>query len=149
MGGTGSAERVEVEANGARFVATGVNTGNPHMVIFGDAERATAATYGPSLTWHPLWPQGANVEFAEVIDQQHVRLSVWERGCGLTQACGTGATATVAAAVQLGMVKADAPVAVDLPGGRLVITVEDGGTAWMEGPVVEVYRGMLASGTLS
>ena len=92
-----------------------------------------------------MWPKGTNVEFARVLDRQTIEVSVWERGCGLTQACGTGATATATAAIRLGLSDFDTPITVRLPGGDLVITVEtDYSTAWMEGPVVELFRGTLS-----
>jgi diaminopimelate epimerase len=145
MTGQGSSLGVTVEADGRSFLANGLNTGNPHMVIFGDADRDLAAQYGSLLTHHPMWPLGANVEFAKVHSSTHIQVSVWERGCGLTEACGTGATATVCAAVKLGKCAFNTPITVELPGGELTITVEDDFTrAWMEGPAVEVYRGRLA-----
>ena len=146
MRGDGEAIDVAVACDDRVFVATGVNTGNPHMVIFGSAERDLARAWGPRLTDHPLWPDGANVEFAVALGRDHLRVSVWERGCGLTEACGTGATATAAAAVRHGLCDFGAPIIVSLPGGDLVITVEpDFRTAWMEGPAVEVYRGVLTA----
>jgi diaminopimelate epimerase len=142
MTGKGSSQDVAIDSDGHAFVVQGVNTGNPHMVIFGDASLARARTHGPTLTDHPMWPLGTNVEFAEVLGPQVVKLTVWERGCGLTQACGTGATATVVAAIRLGLCAFDTSVTVRLPGGDLQITVEaDFRTAWMEGPVALAYRG--------
>lgn len=146
MRGAGEAIDVEVPCEDRIFVATGVNTGNPHMVIFGSAERELARTWGPRLTDHPLWPEGANVEFATALAPDHLRVAVWERGCGLTEACGTGATATAAAAVRHGLAPFGTPITVSLPGGDLAITIEPGfRTAWMAGPAVEVYRGVLAA----
>lgn len=145
MTGDGAAENVTLEVDGETLVVTGVNTGNPHMVCFGDSSLATAKRLGPILTHHPQWPEGANVEFATQRSPTHFDATVWERGCGLTQACGTGATAVVAAAVRLGMAAFDTPITVSLPGGDLVITIErDFATAWMDGPAVEVYRGTLS-----
>lgn len=138
--------RVPVSAHGEEFVATGVNTGNPHMVIFHSADRAFAEHYGPPLERHASWPHKANVEFVEVLAPDHLRVVVWERGCGLTQACGTGATASVAAACRLGHCAVGTPVRVDLLGGPLTITVEEGfHTAWMEGPAVEAYRASMSA----
>ncbi len=143
--GDGLALDVEVRALGERFTATGVHTGNPHMVIFGDASVDSAKRYGPILTHDPQWPAGANVEFAAVRTPTRIDVAVWERGCGLTRACGTGATAVAAAAVQAGLSPAGEPITVALPGGVLTITVEEGfHTAWMEGPVTEVYRAILS-----
>jgi diaminopimelate epimerase len=147
MTGTGDALEVDVPCGDRTFVATGVNTGNPHMVIFGDASLGTAKRWGPALTAHPMWPEGANVEFAALRADGAIDLTVFERGCGLTQACGTGATATAAAAIRLGRRAFDQPILVHLPGGELEITVAaDFRTAWMEGPAVEVYRASIAPG---
>jgi diaminopimelate epimerase len=145
MTGEGSTKDIRIDSNGHSFVVNGVNTGNPHMVIFGDASLDAAKTHGPTLTHHPMWPKGTNVEFADVLNSRELQVSVWERGCGLTQACGTGATATATAAIRLGHCEFDTPITVHLPGGDLVITIEEGyKTAWMEGPVVELYRGTLS-----
>ena len=145
MTGEGTSANVDIECQGRKFTATGVNTGNPHMVIFGDASLELAKEFGPYLTHHPMWPEGANVEFAEVLQPDEIKVSVWERGCGLTQACGTGATATATAAIRHGHSRFSTPITVHLPGGDLVITVEeDYQTAWMEGPVVELYRATLS-----
>lgn len=146
--GSGDAIGVEVTVDDRVFTATGVNTGNPHMVIFGEASRALAAAWGPHLTAHALWPEGANVEFVSHAGGDHLNVIVWERGCGLTEACGTGATAAAAAAVRHGLVPFERPIRVSLPGGDLTITirgsVEDGmTTAWMEGPATCVYEGNL------
>lgn len=144
MSGEGSAERLVVEVGDTRFEATGVNTGNPHMVIFGDASVATAKRWGPTLTAHPVWIAGANVEFAAVTGPNSLEVAVWERGCGLTQACGTGATAAASAALRLGLVDSS-PITVRLPGGDLIITIaDDFSEAWMDGPATEVYRGVLS-----
>ncbi|MEZ4268044.1 MAG: diaminopimelate epimerase [Myxococcota bacterium] len=144
VAGEGDALELEVSTPARSFVGTGVGTGNPHYVIFGDARRETAETFGPALERHPIFPRGTNVEFAEVVAPDHIRLTVWERGCGLTMACGTGATATVVAAVRAGHVHADRPVRVTLPGGDLAITVTAAlDAAFMEGPAREVFRGRI------
>jgi diaminopimelate epimerase len=142
--GQGDALDMLVQADGRTWRATGVGTGNPHMVIFGDASVELATTWGPVLTSHPMWPQGTNVEFTQLLSPTHLKVTVWERGCGLTQACGTGATAAAAAAVRLGHSPSDTPIKVTLPGGDLTIRVAaDFHDAWMDGPAVEVYRGQL------
>lgn len=147
MQGEGEAIDVEVPTDARVFVATGVNTGNPHMVIFGSSDRDLARTFGPELTAHPLWSEGANVEFTEAVAPDHLRVAVWERGCGLTEACGTGATAAAAAAVRHGLAAAETPITVSLPGGDLVITIGEGfASSRMAGPVAEVYRGVLSDG---
>ena len=146
MTGAGSSLEVSVPLDGSRtWTATGVGTGNPHMVIFGEASRDVASTWGPRLTCHPMWPHGANVEFVAQRSATHLEVWVWERGCGLTQACGIGATAAAAAAVKLGHCPADTAIRVTLPGGDLSIRIAaDFSEAWMRGPAVEVFRGRLA-----
>lgn len=141
---------VAVDVEGRRFVGLPVNTGNPHFVIFGDAARDTATSWGPRLELHPAFPAKANIEFAELLEAgrgaptPRLRVTVWERGCGLTLACGTGATATASAAVRLGLVAPGRPIAVELPGGRLSIEVAPDFTeAIMEGPVALAFRGEL------
>jgi len=137
---------------GARdFTGLSVNTGNPHFAIFGDATRATALAFGPALEAHPAFPAKANIEFIEVIAAGHageaprLQVTVWERGCGLTQACGTGATAAAAAALRLGHIAHGREVAVELPGGTLVITITpDFAEAFMDGPVALAFTGELA-----
>ncbi len=119
-----------------------VNTGNPHFVVFGDASPARALADGPPLELNPAFPARANIEFTEVVEDDHLRVTVWERGCGLTFACGTGATAATAAAIRAGYISGRGPVAVDLPGGRLAITVApDFAAAWMEGPAELAFEG--------
>lgn len=143
MSGAGPALEIDVEADGRVFQATGVNTGNPHLVTFCEPSTEIAVRYGPILEQHPLWPAKANVEFVAVRGPQHLEVVVWERACGLTQACGTGATASAAAACKLGKAAFDTPITVSLPGGQLDITIENAfRTAWMAGPVVKVYEGM-------
>ncbi|MBC7293136.1 MAG: diaminopimelate epimerase, partial [Thermoleophilia bacterium] len=103
---------------------TFVDVGNPHCVVLVD-DPATfpVAEVGPLLENHPLFPQRSNVEFIRVENDGSVRMRVWERGVGETQACGTGATAVAAACVRLGI--ATSPVLVHLPGGDLTIEVEE------------------------
>ena len=146
MLGEGSALNLSIEIDGHTWCATGVGTGNPHMVIFGDSTLSTASTWGPRLTHHPMWPSGANVEFVTQPSETHLEVRVWERGCGLTEACGTGATAAAAAAVKLGRAPADAAIRVTLPGGDLSIRIAgDFHQAWMKGPAAEIYRGQLTT----
>jgi diaminopimelate epimerase len=136
--------RIALELAGRRIEGVAVNTGNPHFVIFGDSSQGRALTDGPPLERHPAFPLRANIEFAEVLDRRHLRVTVWERGCGLTLACGTGATAATAAAVRLGSCEADTPIRVDLPGGTLEITIaSDFSAASMTGPATRVFRGVI------
>lgn len=130
-----------------------VSVGNPHLVFFvEDASAIDLARLGPLIERDPLFPQGINVNVAEVrvggmnVDGTRrggLDLRVWERGAGLTQACGTGACATAVAAIKYR--KFDSPVGVCLPGGMLTIDWEPGGTIRMSGPATHVFDGELVS----
>jgi diaminopimelate epimerase len=124
---------------------TALNTGNPHVVTFAALTPAERAELGPILCAHPLFPRQANVEFVQILAADGVtprmQVDVFERGCGWTQACGTGATAATLVATRLGHVPAGREVAVKLPGGWLGITVDAQGLATMRGPAVEVFAG--------
>lgn len=119
---------------------TAVNVGNPHVIfIVDDADAVDLAHLGPIIEHDPLFPERVNVNVASVAGPDHLKLHVWERGAGLTRACGTGACATAVAAIRKGIVRG--PVRVTLPGGDLVIAWEQGGTILMSGPATESYRG--------
>lgn len=142
MDGTGPSNGVGVAAHGRGFVGNGVNMGNPHFVIFEYLDTAQADHFGSVLSRAPLFPAGTNVEFAKKVGTDHLALTVYERGCGLTLACGTGACATAVAAVNDGLVAAGRPVRIDLPGGPLEITVApDLSDVTLDGPAVEVFQG--------
>ncbi len=117
-----------------------VNVGNPHAIFFVDnADAVELGRLGPIIEHDPLFPSRVNVNVASVSGPDHLKLRVWERGAGLTRACGTGACATAVAAIRRGL--AASPVRVTLPGGDLVIAWEPGGTILMSGPATESYRG--------
>lgn len=130
-------------ATGREYPFTFVDVGNPHCIIqVDDPTTFDVAGIGASVEHHPVFPNRTNVEFIHAEPDGSVRMRVWERGVGETQACGTGATAVGAAAVRLGLARS--PVLVHLPGGDLVIDVEpeepDGGTqVFMTGPAEEVF----------
>lgn len=108
------------EVNGRKLNFTAVSMGNPHCVIFTDKDSAQMAkTLGTFIEKHVLFPEKTNVEFVNVISPDKIRVDVWERGCGITLACGTGACASVVAAVLNGYT--DRNVEVELPGGNLFI----------------------------
>lgn len=134
----------DVEAGGERFSGRRLSLGNPHFVMFGDWSDAAFERFGPQLVEHPAWPAGANVSFATVVETDRIALRVWERGAGPTLACGTGATATAAAAWIEGRVD-PSRVAVDLPGGRLYVE-GDPTTLRMVGPANAVFRGVWTRG---
>ena len=121
-----------------------VSMGNPHVVFFTDRQDdGFVAGSGSLVEHHPLFPEGVNVGFAKVQDRGHIRLRVWERGAGLTKACGTGACAAQVAAVRRGLTDRKATVVVD--GGELTIDWDEASNhVLMTGPV-EVER----TGTLS
>ena len=117
-----------------------VNVGNPHVVFFvEDTAAIDLARLGPLIENDPLFPERVNVNVATVEARDRLRLRVWERGAGLTLACGTGACATGVAAIRRGLV--DSPVTVRLPGGELEIAWSEGAPLTMTGPATEAFRG--------
>ncbi|MCL9983413.1 MAG: diaminopimelate epimerase [Erythrobacter sp.] len=117
-----------------------VNVGNPHVIFFvDDADAVPLESLGPVIEHDPLFPERVNVNVAHLAGPDHLRLRVWERGAGLTRACGTGACATAVAAIRQGLVKS--PVRVTLPGGDLEIAWAPGGSIIMSGPASEAFRG--------
>ena len=119
-----------------------VNVGNPHAVFFvDDAERAPIELFGPVVERHPLFPEGTNVGAAQVLARDRIRLRVWERGVGLTRACGTGACAAAVAAGRRGL--AERSVTVVLDGGSLRIDWLRDDHVLMTGPVATSFTGVL------
>jgi diaminopimelate epimerase len=119
-----------------------VNVGNPHVVFFvDDADSVELERLGPLIEQDPLFPERVNVNVAS-LEEGAIRLRVWERGAGLTRACGTGACATAVAAVSRKLVAS--PVEVRLPGGTLSVAWAPGGTIRMSGPAAHVYEGEVA-----
>ena len=117
-----------------------LNVGNPHVIFFvGDVDAVPLEAIGPEIENDPLFPEKANVNVASVIDREHIRLRVWERGAGLTRACGTGACATAVHAMRRGLVERE--VTVSLPGGDLTIAWRSDNRIVMTGPASEAYRG--------
>jgi diaminopimelate epimerase len=121
-----------------------VSMGNPHAVFFVDnAEAIDLKNLGPVLEHHKLFPERANIGVAQVIDRGRIRLRVWERGTGITLACGTGACAALVAAARRGLTERKAIVAVD--GGELEIEWLKDGHVLMTGPVAVSFSGELPS----
>lgn len=127
--------------DGATYRATAVSMGNPHLVLHLDADPATApvTTLGPELERDPRFPEGVNVEFAEVRDGIVVT-RVWERGVGETKACGTGACAVVAATHAAGLTPARATVR--FPGGDLLVERTDD-EVYLTGPAERTFEGVV------
>lgn len=121
-----------------------VSMGNPHAVLLVDnVESAPVQDLGAKIEPHQQFPERVNVGFMQIIDRQQIRLRVYERGVGETQACGTGACAAVVAGVRLGLLESGVPVSVRLPGGELNISWQAGGDVLMSGPAETVFEGEL------
>jgi diaminopimelate epimerase len=119
-----------------------VNVGNPHAVFFvPDAEAIDLATLGPQLEHDALFPERCNIEAATVLSPSRIRMRVWERGTGITRACGTGACATLVAAARRGLTERKADVVLD--GGTLEIEWQADGQVCMTGPVSTSFAGTL------
>lgn len=140
LAGSGRFVTQPVEIERERYLGTAVSMGNPHLVLW-DVAPGAMAKLGPLLESHPLFPERTNVEFA-MREGEGLAVTVWERGVGFTQACGTGACASVVAAVLEGRLPAGEERPVRLPGGTLGIRVErDLGRVWMRGPALFVFSG--------
>ncbi len=117
-----------------------VNMGNPHAVFFvGDAAAIDLATLGPQLEHDPIFPERANIGVAQLTGTDALRLRVWERGAGVTRACGTGACAAAVAAARRGLT--GRRVTVTLDGGPLELDWRDDGHVMMTGPVATAFTG--------
>jgi diaminopimelate epimerase len=132
----------EIPVDEAPFVTgTFVSMGNPHFVVF-DAAAQKADRFVAALERHPLFPSRVNVGLAELTGPSTIALRVYERGVGYTEACGTGACAAAAAAIETGRMARGKPITVTLPGGALEILVRERGTpVYMTGPARHVFRG--------
>ena len=137
---TGMQEQT-VEADGRKFTGTTVSMGNPHLVIFvDDIKEIDLESIGPKLENHPSFPGRINVEFAQILEDGKIRMRVWERGSGITQACGTGACATAVAAALTGRAGRSSDIIMD--GGTLTIEWDEkNGHVMMTGGAVRVFDG--------
>ena len=135
----------DIMVEGDPLKITAVSVGNPHAISFtDDLNSIPLEQVGPSIENHPAFPQRINAHFVHILERNEVEMITWERGTGITLACGTGATSTVLAGYRLGLLDED--VLVHLPGGDLYITVyheEDELGAFMEGDAVMVFEGSL------
>jgi diaminopimelate epimerase len=133
----------EIEVGDESVLLTGVSMGNPHGIIFvNDIDKAPVTTLGPKIEKLSLFPEGINVEFIEVANEKEIHFRVWERGSGVTQACGTGACAAVVAAVLHGKVAKGVDVVVHLLGGDLIINWNISGNVLMTGPAETICEGV-------
>jgi diaminopimelate epimerase len=132
---------------GDRIVAARkADAGNPHAVTFDALSDDDLDALGADLQRGPIFPNGVNLERASVQRDGSIRVDVFERGVGRTMACGTGACAVAAVAVERGMAKRGAPITVTLAGGALEITLDDANVARMRGPARRVFHAVVASG---
>ena len=132
-----------LDVGGTSLPVSAVSVGNPHCVIFvPDVQKAPVTTLGPKIETLPFFPRRTNVEFAQVLDQARIRMRVWERGVGVTLACGTGACATAVAAIRRGLTGRKVELVLD--GGSLNIEWrEEDGHVLMTGPTAMPFRGRL------
>lgn len=130
-----------LDIGGTSVPVSAVSVGNPHCVLFvPDAQNAPVLALGPRIENLPMFPERTNVEFAQVLDRGKIRMRVWERGAGVTLACGSGACATAVSAVRRGL--ADRKVELVLDGGSLFIEWrEEDGHVLMTGPAAMPFRG--------
>lgn len=137
-----------VTVAGQEVHVTAVSTGNPHAVVFvEDTDTLPLSEIGPAYENHPIFPERTNTEFIQVLDKQNLKMRVWERGSGETLACGTGACASLVAAVLTG--KTDREATLHLLGGDLKIRWdEQDGHVYMTGPAAFVFDGEIDLGTL-
>lgn len=139
----GSDIKTVIKINDASFEVTIVSMGNPHCIILTeDINKIDVAKWGPLIENHSCFPARTNVEFVQVNDPADISLIVWERGAGITQACGTGACATLVAAVLNG--QSERKATVHLPGGDLLIEWQESDNhVYMTGPATHVYKGSI------
>jgi diaminopimelate epimerase len=133
----------KLEFAGETYHATAVSMGNPHLIFYVDSiETAPVLTLGPRVEKDPLFPESINVEFVEVAAENELHFRVWERGSGVTQACGTGACAAVVSSVLNGYTKRGMDTTVHLAGGDLLINWTEEGNVLMTGPAEVICTGV-------
>ena len=131
----------ELDVDGAKIKINALSMGNPHAVqIVDDLEAAPALAQGPLIEHHADFPARVNAGYMQIVDRNHIKLRVWERGAGETLACGTGACAAVVAGIQRGLL--DRRVSVETHGGKLTIEWQgEGAPVMMTGPATKVFSG--------
>ncbi len=141
MEGEGICRLETIDARGRSFTVSAVNTGVPHIAVFGEATEEEILRYGPALERHPLFPAGVNVNFVKAEPDGSLSVRTWERGCGRTLACGTGSCAAAVCASLAGL--AGRRVRVRLALGELLIEWAENGHIYMTGPAEEVFEGSI------
>ena len=133
-----------LEVDGKIFKITLVSMGNPHCVVFVEnPDRLNLEEFGKKFENHPAFPERINTEFVSAVGKNHLKMRVWERGSGQTLACGTGACASVVAAVLNGLCGKNTPITVTLSGGDLTVTYTDQ-TVYLQGSAALSYVGEIA-----
>lgn len=133
----------KVQFNEHTLFMTGVSMGNPHAIFYvEDINQAPVTTIGPMIEKDERFPEGINVEFVEVVSDKELLFRVWERGSGVTQACGTGACAAVVASVLNGKTRRNIETIVHLAGGDLLIKWDEQGEVYMTGPADVICEGI-------
>ena len=141
MVGGGTCVDEDLQVDGQVYKVTCLSVGNPHCVVFvPDIDSFPVDVVGPNIETHGAFPNKTNVEFVQVLGNEELKVRVWERGCGETMACGTGACASVAAAKMLK--KTGANVVVHLAGGDLRVEIAE--RLFMSGPAEKVFEGKLS-----
>ncbi len=136
-------ERYDLDLNGELIKISAISMGNPHAVLWVDSiAKAPVASLGRQIEAHPRFPKGVNVSFAQIVDRSTIKLRVFERGVGETNACGSGACATAAAAIAQDLV--DSTVNIQLRGGQLTIEwLGEGNSLMMSGPAEISFHGYI------
>jgi diaminopimelate epimerase len=143
MKGDGSAFDVDIEAAGRTVRISSMLMGVPHtMVLTDDIDALDATVLGPAIERHDIFPRKSNVNFVQVLDSENIRVLTWERGAGLTLACGTGSCASAVMTYKKGLT--GPKVVVHLSVGRLIIECLEDGRVLMTGPAEEVYNARLS-----
>jgi diaminopimelate epimerase len=120
----------------------GATIGNPHCVVpLDEIDQPTACQYGPELENHPLFPNRTNVQFLKIIDRNRIKIEIWERGAGYTLASGSSSSAAGAVARKMGA--CDQDITVEMPGGEIVLQIDDEYNVLMKGPATKVGRMVL------
>jgi len=134
-----------LDVDGTMYQVTCISMGNPHTVLFVDSVAdVPIGRIGPSIETHPAFPARTNVEFVEVVDRETIKVRVWERGSGVTLACGSGTCAAAVAAARTG--RTDRTVTAHLELGTLEVEWAEDGCVYMTGPATEVYTGQWPDG---
>jgi diaminopimelate epimerase len=132
--------RETIEIEGVRMNITCLTIGNPHCVVeMNDVSREIAEKYGPLIENHQIFPNRTNVQFMRIIDNDNIKIEIWERGAGYTLASGSSSCAAASAAYKLGLTGRN--INVHMPGGQIKIEICDNNQVWMTGIVDSIYEG--------